>query len=90
MNRIQFASIALSFLVAGAASAAEAPKMTKMQMDKMASCQKMTKDAMMKDADCMKMSKMHPDMMKSGMMKSDSMMKGDAMGKGAMAPKSGM
>jgi pentapeptide MXKDX repeat protein len=85
MTRIQLATIALTLAMAGAASAADAPKMSKMEMDKMASCQKMSKDAMMKDADCMKMSKMHPDMMKSGMMKGDAMAP-----KGAMAPKSAM
>ncbi len=35
---------------------------------KMKSCQSMSKDAMMKDADCASMEKMHPGMMKSGMM----------------------
>ena len=42
--------------------------MSSSDMMKMKSCMAMSHDAMMKDSDCASMEKMHPDMMKTGMM----------------------
>ena len=42
--------------------------MSSNDMMKMKSCMAMSHDAMMKDSDCASMDKMHPDMMKTGMM----------------------
>ena len=57
----------ISGIAAGSAFAADAPKMSKADMDKMTACKAMTMDAMKKDAGCMAMAKMHPDMMKAHM-----------------------
>jgi hypothetical protein len=82
MKHIQAVTIAaaLAFTAIGAHAEDKMGGMTKMQSDKMASCQKMTKQAMAKDAECVKLSAMH-----------DAMAKKDNMGKGgAMAPKGAM
>ena len=50
-------------------------KMSSADMKKMKSCQNMSRATMMKNKGCMKMMKMHPDMMKGGMMKDGTMSK---------------
>jgi hypothetical protein len=73
VSAMSFAVAAPSFaqdaMMKGGMKSDHMMKMSHADEMKMKSCHAMSHDMMMKNAGCRKMMKMHPDMMKGGMMK---------------------